>query len=174
MTINPHVEKRERKKNYQRLAETKADTTHTVGTGRNITKPLNVTGPVGRLLLYFPPLPVFLLSFHFLPSALVSSSVLHLFLYHSPSYHAATLVTSTPCSTLEVTIRFGMTFTELSSSKTRWTLNKGRHREHRERQPRHCREEWVSETEESRREREEKDDGRVNVIWEMASLSRSD
>lgn len=63
------------------------------------TSQLNVTGPVGRLLLYSPPLLVFLLSFHFLPGAsLVSSTVLHLFLFHPP--HCVTLPLLSPIYSL--------------------------------------------------------------------------
>lgn len=148
MTKNSHAEERgggEKKKNYLLLTETKADTTHTVGAGRNITAKCHRPG--GSSPLIFPPLLVFLLSFHFLPGAsLVSSTVLHLFLFH-PHTPPPTVSRchschpSTPFCTLEVTIRFGLTFTELSATKTRRTLNKGRHwQTQRVRRPRHCRE----------------------------------
>lgn len=90
-----------KKKNYLLLAQTKADTTHTVSAGRNITAKCHRPG--GSSPLIFPPLLVFLLSFHFLPGAsLVSSTVLHLFLFHPPhpSPHCVTLPLLSPIYSL--------------------------------------------------------------------------
>lgn len=120
MTNNRHAEERggEKKKHYLLLPETKADTTHTVGAGRNITAKCHRPG--GSSPLIFPPLLVLLLSFHFLPGAsLVSSTVLHVFPFHSPTVSRCySCHPSTPFRTSEVTIRFALTFTQLPSAKT--------------------------------------------------------
>lgn len=120
MTSNRHEEERGggKKKNYLLLPETKADTTHTVGPGRNITAKCHRPG--GSSLLIFPPLLVLLLSFHFLPGdSLVFSTVLHVLLFHSPTVSRCySCHPFTPLRTSEVTIRFGLTFTQLSSTKT--------------------------------------------------------
>lgn len=175
----------EKKKNYLLLAETKADRTHTVGAGRNITAKCHRPG--GSSPLIFPPFTSFPLVFSFPPRRFFSLFHCITFVPLSPPpplCHAATLVThllpfapwrsqfaSVWHLQSSLPLRRGELWTKADTGKRReWG---GHGTAERERVSEWVRER-VSETEENGREREEIDDGCANVIWEMASLSRSD